>query len=51
MKQELSLFGKNFKYVLALTFLAWFVYTMPAIKRAFSGISNLNTTQTELPPL
>lgn len=27
-----SMFGKNFKYVLILTILAWMVYTLPAIR-------------------
>jgi len=32
-----SMFGDHFKYVLALTALAWMVYTIPAVQAAIIG--------------
>jgi hypothetical protein len=36
-KAHESVFGNDFKYVLALTALAWMVYTMPAVQAAIVG--------------
>jgi hypothetical protein len=35
MKSQDSLFGENFKYILALTALAWMTYTLPSVRAAF----------------
>jgi hypothetical protein len=42
MKNEVTMFGRNFKYVLALTVLAWIVYTMPMVRAA---LGNMNVGQ------
>ncbi len=39
MKKETSLFGKNFKYVLVMTALAWMTYTLPSVRAAFESAS------------
>lgn len=34
--KSVSLFGKEFKYVLVLTVLAWMTYTLPAVQAAMN---------------
>lgn len=36
-KARISMFGTDFKYVLALTALAWMVYTLPTVQAAIIG--------------
>ena len=48
MKREVSMFGKNFKLVLALTALAWIVYTMPMVRAAFREASTIKPTITDI---
>jgi hypothetical protein len=39
MKNERTMFGKNFKYVLILTALAYIVYTLPMVRAAIGEMS------------
>ncbi len=39
-----SMFGENFKYVLALTLLAWVTYTLPSVRQALADVSSYNPT-------
>src|ERR1017187_1954391 len=41
MKKDATMFGKNFKYVLVLTALAWIVYTLPTVRAALRETSRL----------